>query len=111
MPEEKHNESNNLRDNPVAIAQTLNEAFATNDLPTVMRAINAVMRAQNVVALAETTGLRRDRMYKSFGGSIDPQLGRVMALLAGMDVQITVQPLPPREKLPRRKAGRPRKRR
>jgi len=107
MSELKPEDLKNLRENPVAIAQYLNEAFATNDLGAILRAISTVMRAQNVLALAEAAGLRRDRLYKSFGGKIDPQLGRVIALFAAMDVQLVVNPLPPKKKPPRPKLGRP----
>jgi probable addiction module antidote protein len=96
-----------LRDNPVAVAKHLNKAFAKNDLQPVLEAINFAMRAQNVVALAKSTGLRRDRLYKTFGGDVNPQLGRVMALFAGLDVRLTVKPLPPKKKPPRPKLGRP----
>ena len=71
------------RDNPGAIAAYLDEIVAKNDLSAVLRAINQVMRAQNVQAIARETGLRRDRLYKTFGGEVDPQLGRVMALFNG----------------------------
>ena len=96
-----------LRDNPAAIAKQLDKAFATDDLKVILQAINSAMRAQNVLALAEATGLRRDRLYKTFGGNVNPQLGRVMELFAGLDVRLSVKPLPPRKKPPRPKLGRP----
>ena len=96
-----------LRDNPVAIAKHLNKAFATNDLKAILEAINSAMRAQNVLALAEATGLRRDLLYKTFGGHVNPQLGRVMELFAGLDVRLSVKPLQPKKKPPRPKLGRP----
>jgi probable addiction module antidote protein len=98
-----------LRENPTAIAGYLTEAFDKNDLGAVVLAINSVMRAQNVVALAEATGLRRDLLYKTFGGKHNPQLGRVMELFAGLDVRLVVKPLKPKEKPPRPKLGRPSK--
>jgi probable addiction module antidote protein len=94
-------------DNPVAIAKHLTDAFATNNLSLVVAAINTVMRAQNVLALAEATGLRRDLLYKTFGGEVNPQLGRVMELFAGLDVQLIVKPVRPKPKPPRPKLGRP----
>jgi probable addiction module antidote protein len=97
------------RDNPKAIAAYLAEVFEKNDLPLIMMAINRVMRAQNVQAIAREAGLRRDRLYKTFGGDIDPQLGRVMSLFAGLGVRLTVRPLPPRPIPERPKLGRPRK--
>ena len=98
------------RDNPQAIARYLTEAFETNDLSTIMQCINRVMRAQNVQALAREAGLRRDRLYKTFGGEIDPQLGRVMGLFEGFGVRFAVMPLPPRQRAERPKLGRPLKR-
>lgn len=97
-----------LRDNPAKIAEYLTEAFATDDLPTILNAFRNVLRAQNVMALARDTGLRRDRLYRTFGGEIDPDLSRVLKLLAGTGVQFTVKErtaLAP--KLPRPKLGRP----
>jgi probable addiction module antidote protein len=98
------------RDNPRAIARYLTEAFETNDLPTIMQCINRVMRAQNVQALAREAGLRRDRLYKTFGGDVNPQLGRAMELFEGLGVRFAVTPLPPRERPERPKLGRPLKR-
>jgi probable addiction module antidote protein len=95
-----------FRDNPIEIARHLTEAFETNDLGVVVLAINSVMRNQNVVALAKKTGLRRDLLYKTFGGDVNPQLGRVMELLAGMDVQLVVKPLRPKIRAPKPKLGR-----
>jgi probable addiction module antidote protein len=109
MSEQKPPNLRNFRDNPEAVAEHLTKAFATNDVGIIVRAINEIMRAQNVVALAKNAGLRRDRLYKSFGGKIDPQLGRTIALFAALDVQIVVKPLTPKEKPPRPKLGRPRK--
>jgi probable addiction module antidote protein len=96
-----------LRDNPVAIAKHLNKAFATKDLRFILEAIKIAMRAQNVLALAGSTGLRRDRLYHTFNGEVNPQLGRVMELFAGLDVRLTVKPVAPKEKPPRPKLGRP----
>ena len=98
---------NLYRDNPTAIAKYLDKLFEKNEISEILRAINLVLRAQNVQAIAREAGLRRDRLYKTFGGEIDPQLGRVMALFAGLGVRLSVKPTPPREALPRPKLGRP----
>lgn len=96
-----------FRDNPKAIAAYLTEIFEKNDLSEVLKAMNRVMRAQNVQAMAREAGLRRDRLYKTFGGEIDPQLGRVMALLEGLGVRLSVKPLKQRKLASRPKLGRP----
>jgi probable addiction module antidote protein len=97
-----------FRDNPAAIAKYLTEAFLTKDLGTVLLAINTVMRAQNVKQLAVASKLRRDTLYHTFGGDVNPQLGRVMELFAGLDVELMVKAVSPTTpKPPRPKLGRP----
>jgi probable addiction module antidote protein len=98
-----------FRDNPEAIAHYLTDAFAQNELSAVATALKQVVRAQNVQALAREAGLRRDRLYHTFGGKIDPQLGRVLKLLEGLNVRLTAVPLPPKQRPPRPKLGRPTK--
>jgi probable addiction module antidote protein len=98
-----------FRDNPHAVSAYLSEAFEKNDFETLLAAINFVMRAQNVKALAKEAGLRRERLYKTFGGKADPMLSRVMALFEALGVRLTVIPLPPRKIPPRPKLGRPKK--
>ena len=96
-----------VRNNPAAIARHLNKAFDSNDLRTILEAISTVMRAQNVMALAKSSGLRREKLYKSFGGFIDPHFSRVIALLAALGVQVQLKALKPSIKSPRPKLGRP----
>ena len=79
MSETNSSHPNSFRDNPMAIAEYLSPAFAKNELRTILDAINLVMRAQNVLALAEAMGVRREPLYRSFGGNIDPHFGRVLA--------------------------------
>jgi probable addiction module antidote protein len=98
-----------FRDNPDAIAAYLAEAFEKNNIDIIVSAINRVMRAQNVQAIAREAGLRRDKLYRTFGGDTEPYLYRVMALLNAMGVGLTVKPMPPRPIPPRPKLGRPRK--
>ena len=98
-----------FRDNPAAIAAYLSEAFEKNDIDIILKAIKRVMRAQNVQALARECGLRRDKLYVTFGGETEPYLYRVMALLNALGVGLTVKARPPRPIPPRPKLGRPRK--
>ena len=98
-----------LRDNDVAVAAHLSEAFAENDFEKVLAALNRVMLAQNVQALAKEANLRRDKLYTTFGGRVDPQLSRILKLFKALNVRFTVTPLGPRETPLRPKLGRPRK--
>ena len=100
-------QKDNLRDNPTAIADYLTEMFKKNDFGGILEALNVVMRAQNVLALAESTGMRRDGLYKSFNGTKDTQLSRLLLLFEGLGVRIEVRALPAQARPPRPKLGRP----
>ena len=95
MPRAKKLDPKKYRDNPIAIAHYLTDAFDKNDLSVVLGAIQSIVRA------------RRDNLYRTFRGNADPLFSRILNLLAGFDVRFTVQPLPPSEKPPRPKLGRP----
>ena len=97
------------RDNPTAIAEYLTETLKKNDLAVLVRAIGHVMQAQNVKALSEETGLRRENLYRMFAGHRDPTLGNTMKILASFGVRFAVEPLTSiKMKPPRPKLGRPR---
>ena len=107
---QKSSDPSRFRDNPSEIASYLTEVFADDNFPTILAALSIVLRAQNVSALSRVTNLRRDRLYKTFGGSIEPDFRRVLKLLEGLDVKIVVVPREtpkPKPDLP--KLGRPRK--
>ena len=106
---DKKTDARLFKDNPYAMAAYLSDAFEKNDHDVVLKAISRVMRAQNVQALAREAGLRRDRLYRTFGGEVDPLLGRVMALFNALGIALTVKALPPREIPSRPKLGRPKK--
>jgi probable addiction module antidote protein len=99
-----------FRGNPAAIAEYLTEAFDKNDLEGTLDAIKSVMKAQNVKALSEAIGIRRDGLYKTFAGTSgvrDPQLSRLLRLFEGLNVRIVVKALPVPQRSPRPKLGRP----
>jgi probable addiction module antidote protein len=79
-------------DNPKAIARHLSEALATNQLEAVLVALNQIVVAQNVAALGRKIGLGRETLYRSFGGTVDPSLGRVLKLLTGLNVYLLAVP-------------------
>jgi probable addiction module antidote protein len=102
---EKHKK---YRDNPGLISKYLNEALATNNVAVFAFAVGTVMRDQNVVALSEETGLRRENLYRMFAGDRDPTLGNTMKMLASFGVQFVIQPRASIKPKPARpKLGRP----
>src|SRR5450432_747266 len=92
MSIEKKLDPEHYRDNPTAIAKYLTEMLKQNDIAVLVRAIGQVMRAQNVKALSEATGLRRENLYRMFGGPTDPTLGNTMKILDSFGVQLAVEP-------------------
>jgi probable addiction module antidote protein len=96
-------------DNPKAIARHLTKALATNQLQPVLTALHQVVVAQNVAALSRETGLGRERLYRTFGGTADPWFSRVLRLLDGLDVQLVAVAGAARAIPIRLKIGRPRK--
>jgi probable addiction module antidote protein len=109
MSIEKKVDPEHYRDNPTAIAEYLTETLEKNDLAVLVRAIGHVMRAQNVKALSEETGLRRENLYRMFAGHRDPTLGNTMKILASFGVQLAVKPRTSiKVKQLRPKLGRPR---
>jgi probable addiction module antidote protein len=96
-----------LRDNPDLIACFLSSAFETDDLPTILGALRDTLRVHNVSAVSRATGLQRPALYKTFDGTIEPDFARILKLLEGFGVQLTVKkrmvalPKPPLPKLGR----------
>ncbi|KJC36698.1 transcriptional regulator [Bradyrhizobium sp. LTSP849] len=81
-----------FRDNPAAIATYLTEKMRKNDFDSARMSLSLVIQAQNVQMLARDAGLRRDTLYKTFGGRTDPQLSRVLRLFDALNVQACVVP-------------------
>src|SRR6267378_5303 len=109
MSLEKELDPEDYRDNPTAIAEYLTEVLKKNDLAILVRAIGKVMRAQNVKALSEETGLRRENLYRMFAGHRDPSLWNTMKILGSLGGQLAVETLTSiKVKPPRPKLGRPR---
>jgi probable addiction module antidote protein len=100
-----------FRDNPETIAQHLNKSLEKNDIPPVLFALRDVVFGQNVAAIAREAGMRRDKLYGTFSGDVDPTLSRVLKLLWALNIRLVavpggpVKPSPPRPRL-----GRPKQR-
>jgi probable addiction module antidote protein len=101
---------NPLRDNPEAIAQHLNNSLSKQELQPVLAALRDVVLGQNVAAIAREAGMRRDKLYGTFGGDVDPTLSRVLKLLWALNVRLLVAPGPLKPPHQRPKLGRPKKR-
>ena len=98
-----------LRDDPKSIADLLNNSLKKHDMEPVLKALRDIVLAQNVMALARETGLRRDKLYGTFGGDVDPALSRVLKLLWGLNIRIVAVPGPSKPQPIRPKLGRPKR--
>ena len=98
-----------FRDNPEAIARYLNQSLEKNQLKPILAAFDKILRGQNVQAVAREGGMRRDRLYHTFNGKVDPALGRVLNLLRALNVRLVAVPWVPQPTPPRPKLGRPKK--
>ena len=95
---------------PSAIATRLSQAFAFDDPTDTIRELSTVVKSQNVTSLARELGIMRTTVYKTFGGTVDPQLSRVLSLFETFRVRLEVVPsTEPKARPPRPKLGRPRK--
>jgi probable addiction module antidote protein len=56
------------RDNTQAIAQYLNDACSTRNPAVIAKAIGDMIRAQGVSEFSEKARMRREPLYRSFGG-------------------------------------------
>ena len=81
-----------FRDNPTAISGYLTEKFVENSFDAARASLYLVVHAQNVKMLARDAGLRRDTLYRTFGGRIDPQFSRILKLFAALNVHFQVAP-------------------
>jgi probable addiction module antidote protein len=102
-----HPDVQRLRDNPEAVCELMNEAFATKSYETILNAIYQSLIAQNVSAIAREAGLRRDKLYKSLGGKVDPKFSRVIKLLTALNIQLVARPTSFQSQVIHPKLGRP----
>jgi probable addiction module antidote protein len=110
MPISKEkNALRHLRDNPEGIAELLNKSLDKNEIKPVFAALRNVVLAQNVAAIARQAGMKRDRLYRSFGGEVDPTLSRVLKLLWALNIRLVAVPGPIKPTPRRPQLGRPKK--
>ena len=80
-------------DNPQAIAQYLNDACSTQDPVVIAKAIGDMIRAHGVTEFSERARMRRESLYRSFGGKTNPPFASVVQVLVALDVQLRVEPI------------------
>jgi len=82
-----------FRDNHKLITQYLNDAFETSDVDVITKAIGDMLRAQGMSRISKMVGLRREGLYRSFGGQTGPGFDTVMKVLRALNIRIVAQPV------------------
>lgn len=74
------------------ISAYFNEAFGSEDAPTIVIAIGTVARARGMSAVAEKAGLSRENLYRALGGEARPEFGTVIKVLHALGIDLVAQP-------------------
>jgi probable addiction module antidote protein len=78
---------------PETIAAYLTEALATDDAAYISAALNTIARAKGMTTVAKETGLSRESLYKSFGGSSKPEFDTVRKVINSFGVRLVAEPV------------------
>ena len=65
------------------LADFLNKSLNEQEIKPVLMTLRDIVLAQNVTALARETGLRRDKLYKTFGGRSIPPSAAYLGCFGG----------------------------
>lgn len=79
-------------DSPEVIAAYLTEAFETEDIAFMSKAIGAVARSQGMTDVAEKAGVSRENLYRALGGDAKPEFGTVIKVLHALGLNLVVKP-------------------
>ena len=72
------------------IADRINRAFATSDIPAICRAIGDATRLHNISDIAREAELERTSIYRAFAGEKLPNFSTVLRILDAMGFQLKV---------------------
>lgn len=77
-----------LRDSE-SIAEYMAAAFETKDPSYVSHALGVVARAKGMSEIAQTSGLSREHLYRSFSEKGNPTLKSILAVMDALGVQLS----------------------
>jgi len=79
-------------DSEETIAEFLTAALEDEDPEVFLAAIAAVAKARGIAAIASSTGLGRESLYKALAPGAKPRYDTVMKVLHGLGVKLSVRP-------------------
>lgn len=74
------------------VAGYLAEAFETNDLAVVRKAMENVAKARNMTQIANEMGISRRGLYKMFSDTGNPEFATVQKFLKAVGAKLSVRP-------------------
>ena len=77
-------------DNEETIAEFLTAALEVEDPAVFLAAISAVAKARGMAAIASSTGLGRESLYKALAPGAKPRYDTIIKILHGLGVKLTV---------------------
>ena len=78
---------------PERIATYLTEALKTGDSAFICTALDTVARAKGMSRVAKATGLGRESLYKSLGGTTKPEFDTIQKVVNSFGVKLVAQPI------------------
>lgn len=74
-----------------AVAAYLSKALATGDTDKLLAALDKVIKAEGVSAIARAAGMGREAVYKAIAAGNKPQFETVVKLFNAIGVRLTVK--------------------
>ena len=73
----------------------LGAAFETNDPAVITRKLGAIARSKGMAAIAASTGLQREGLYKSLSATGNPELKTLLKILDALGLVLAIRPKTP----------------
>ena len=85
-------DASELLDTPERRAAYLSAAFETGDVEEIRDALGIVARARGLTEIAREAHLSRTSLYKTLGGSGNPEFGTIVRVLATLGIRLVALP-------------------
>lgn len=77
----------------VAVIEYLNSALETDDAAFIADALGVVARSKGMTAIAKSTGLGRESLYKALSNTGNPAFGTVVKVMRALGIQLHAEPI------------------
>lgn len=86
-------DASELLDTAERRAAYLSAAFETGDVEEIRDALGVVARARGLAEIAREAHMSRTSLYKTLGGTGNPEFGTVVRVLATLGIRLTALPV------------------